>query len=69
MDILSFTYNPNITPYHYPLEYDDLSLDRELIPDRIIGNEQEIMRSWANVTISLPRMERYVFTGEFLREP
>lgn len=64
MDLESFTYNPNLTPYHYPLEFEDLSLDRTLVPASIIGDEQEIMRSWANVTISLPRMDRYVFSGE-----
>lgn len=64
MEIASFTYNPNLTPYHYPLEYSDLSLNRSLVPKETLGNEYEIMRNWANVTISLPRMERYVYAGE-----
>lgn len=59
----SMTWQSDVTPYYYPLEYSDLTLDRNAVPPQFRDNEQEVMRSWANVTINLPRMDRYVFTA------
>lgn len=66
MDIHSLTFQNDVHPLYYPLEFEDLTLNRSLVPVQFRDNEQEVMRSWANVTISMRRMERYVFTGESL---
>lgn len=46
-------------------QFDDLSLDRTQIPGwfREHEAEWEIWRNWANVTINVERMERYVLSG------
>lgn len=48
-------------------QFDDLSLDRTQIPGwfREHEAEWEIWRNWANVTINVERMERYVLSGAY----
>ncbi|GJN94333.1 hypothetical protein Rhopal_007407-T1 [Rhodotorula paludigena] len=64
MERFIYTSNDNITPFYYPVEFDDLSLDRTQIPGwfREHEAEWEIWRNWANVTINVERMERYVLS-------
>jgi hypothetical protein len=66
MDFRALTFQSDVTPFYYPLEYRDLYVNRSLVPDHVKNDEQEIMRSWADVNIVMERMEGYVFSGRFL---
>ena len=61
-----YTYQSDVTPLYYPLEYSDLSWDPAKVPANVIADPDKstLMRDYANVTISMSRMDRYVRAGE-----
>lgn len=58
-----YSWMSDLLPLYYPLEYGDLSYNLEAIPLAMRTNQDELMRSWVNVTVNLERMERYVLQG------
>lgn len=62
-----YTWQSDITPLYYPLELGDLSLNNPKIPPSVLAdsNKVNLMRDWADVTISMERMEAYVQAGVF----
>lgn len=63
MDFRTLTFQSQVTPFNYPLEYGDLSIDRSQVHPALRDKEYIIVESYMNVTVSLTRMEQYVFAG------
>jgi hypothetical protein len=59
MDQEVYTWNPNVHPLFYPLTRSDLSLDRTKV-DHVKFTEEQMWQGYANVTISLPRLDLYL---------
>ncbi|POY75533.1 hypothetical protein BMF94_1436 [Rhodotorula taiwanensis] len=65
MEPFVFQHNNNVETFYYPLEWEDLQLDRSVIPPDGGGTEFAFYRNYANLTVNLDRMEKYVFSGVF----
>lgn len=64
MERFIYTSNNDMTPLYYPLELKDTQLDKSAIPQWAHPEDEwSAYRNWANTTINLERMERYVLAG------
>ncbi|GAA6037485.1 hypothetical protein JCM8097_008211 [Rhodosporidiobolus ruineniae] len=62
MDQEVFTWNADLHPLFYPLSRSDLTLDRTALdPETLSKNtDNQLWQGWANVTISLSRLDLYL---------
>ena len=60
-----YSYQSDVTPFYYPLEYADLSWDATKVPAAALADRFDLERNYANVTISLDRMVRYLWPSGF----
>lgn len=53
-----------LSALYYPLEFEDLSYDLEMVPeDHQDLDSIEFWRSWVDVTVNLERMEEHVLSA------
>ncbi|GAA6060575.1 hypothetical protein JCM10212_006810 [Sporobolomyces blumeae] len=64
MERFIYTNKDDLTPFYYPVEKEEVLFDRSVIPEW--GNPEDdymVYRNWANLTVNLERMERYVLSA------